>query len=110
MATSAKRTIKTAEVTADSVSDALFDQIAALRKEIASISDAVSDYSGHTFGDLQHNASALAREFRQQGAVVARQVNRQAGVAGKAIQENPVPVIVALGTIALISALIFSRD
>ena len=41
---------------------------------------------------------------------MAWQVNRQASVAGKAIQENPVPVIVALGTIALISALIFSRD
>ncbi|MGB3339246.1 MAG: hypothetical protein WBA73_18880 [Devosia sp.] len=110
MATSAKRTRKTVEDTADSVSDALFDQIAALRKEIASISDAVSDYSGHTFGDMQHNAVALAKEVRHQGAVVARQVNRQASVAGKAIQDNPVPVIVVLGTIALLSALLFTRD
>lgn len=110
MATSTKRAIKSVGTATDDVSEALFDQIAALRKEIASISDAVSDYSGHTLSDVQHNAVALAREVRHQGAVVARQVNRQASVAGKAIQENPVPVIVALGTIALISALIFSRD
>jgi|SRR5215217_2848224 len=110
MATAAKRTLKTIEDTGDSVSDALFDQLATLRKEISAISEAVGDYSGHTLNDVQHNAVALAKEVRHQGAVVARQVNRQASVAGKAIQENPVPVIVALGTIALISALIFTRD
>lgn len=110
MATAAKRSLKTIENAGESVSDALLDQIAALRKEIASVSDAVSDYSGHTFSDVQHNAVALAREVRQQGAVVARQANRQVSLAGKAIQDNPVPVIIALGTIALLSALIFSRD
>jgi len=110
MATAAKRTIKTVEDAGESVSDALFEQIAALRKEISAVSEAVGEYSGHTFNDVQHNAVALAREVRHQGAVVARQVNRQANVAGKAIQENPIPVIVALGTIALISALIFTRD
>jgi hypothetical protein len=47
---------------------------------------------------------------RHQGAAVARQVSKQASVAGRAVQDNPVPVIVALGTIALLSALIFGRD
>ena len=110
MATAAKRALKTVEDAGEGVSDALFEQIAALRKEIASISDAVSDYGGHQLGDMQHNAVALAREVRHQGAVVARQVGRQAGVAGRAVQDNPVPVIVVLGTIALLSALIFARD
>ena len=110
MATAAKRAIKQVEDTSEEFSENLVRQIAALRKEIASISDAVSDYSGHTFDDVQHNALALAKEVRHQGAVVARQVGRQANVAGKAVQENPIPVIVALGTIALISALIFTRD
>lgn len=110
MATSAKRALKSAENAGDSVSDALLDQIAALRKEIAAISEAVGDYGGHSLSDLQHGAAALAKEVRHGSALVARQVNRQAGVAGKAIQENPVPVIVVLGTIALLSALIFTRD
>lgn len=110
MATSAKRALKSVENASDSVSEALLDQIAALRKEIAAISDAVADYGTHSLGDLQHGAAALAKEVRHGSAVVARQVNRQASVAGKAIQENPVPVIVVLGTIALLSALIFTRD
>ena len=110
MATSAKRALKTAEDTSDTVSDALLEQVAALRREIASISEAVSDYGGHALDEVQHNAVALARELRHQGTVVARQVNRQASVAGKVVQENPVPVIVVLGTIALLSALIFRRD
>jgi hypothetical protein len=110
MATSAKRALKSVENAGDSVAETLLDQIAALRKEIAAISEAVSEYGGHSLSDVQHGAVALAKEVRHQGAVVARQVNRQAGVAGKAIQENPVPVIVVLGTIALLSALIFTRD
>ncbi|MBE0580711.1 hypothetical protein [Devosia sp.] len=110
MATAAKRALKSVENAGESVSDALLDQIAALRNEIAAISEAVSDYGGHSLSDVQHNAVALAKEVRHQGAVVARQVNRQAGAAGKAIQENPIPVIVVLGTIALLSALIFTRD
>lgn len=110
MASAAKRTIKTIEDTSENVSDALFNQLAALRKEIAAVSDAVGDYSGGQLGGVQHNALALAKEVRHQGDVVARQVGRQASVVGKAVQNNPVPVIVALGTIALLSALLFSRD
>lgn len=110
MATAAKRTIKQIEDAGDDLSSTVADQVAALRKEVASIADAVSEYSGHTFGDVQHNAVALAREVRHQGAVVAKQVSRQANVASKAVQENPLPVIIALGTLALISALIFTRE
>ena len=110
MAIAAKRALRQAEETGEEMIDNLSRQIAALRKEIASISDAVSDYSGPTFDDFQHNAAAIAKEVRQQGQVVARQVSRQATHASKAVQENPVPVLVALGTIALISALIFTRD
>lgn len=110
MATAAKRTIKQLEDAGDDLSSNVSDQIASLRKEIASIAEAVSDYSGHTFDDVQHNAVALAKEVRHQGAAVAKQVSRQATVATKAVQENPLPVIIALGTIALISALIFTRD
>jgi ElaB/YqjD/DUF883 family membrane-anchored ribosome-binding protein len=110
MATSTKKTIKTIENAGETVSDALSEQIAALRSEIASISEAVQDYGGHALSDVQHNAVALAREVRQQGAVVARQANRQAQAAGKVVQENPVPVLVVLGTIALLSALILKRD
>ncbi|MHA6692605.1 hypothetical protein [Devosia sp. A449] len=109
MATAAKRTLKTVEDASENMSDALHDQVANLRKEIAAISSAVSEYSGGALDDVQHNAVAIAKEVRHQGAVVAKQVGRQANAAGKAVQENPVPALVALGVIALLSTLIFTR-
>ncbi|HEY8576898.1 MAG TPA: hypothetical protein VIL88_11230 [Devosia sp.] len=110
MAAIGTRTLKAARRDSEDAVDALMDQLAALRKEIAEISEAVNDYSGHTLGDVQHTARALAKEVRQQGAVALRQANRQAHLAGKAIQENPVPVIAILGGIALLSALLLARD
>ncbi|UXN69566.1 hypothetical protein N8A98_20445 [Devosia neptuniae] len=110
MATSARRAIKQIEEAGDDISDNLVRQIAALRKEIAGIADAVSDYSDHGLHDVQHNALALANEVRHQGAAVAKQVSRQAGVASRAARDHPVPLIIALGTIALLSALVFRRD
>ena len=110
MATAATRAIKRVEDTGGEISENLVRQIAALRQEINAIAEAVGDYSGHSLSDVQHNAVALAKEFRHQGAVAARQVGRQASVAGRVVQENPVPVLVTLATIALLSALIFMRD
>lgn len=110
MAISAKRTLRAARRDGEDITDALLDQIASLRKEIAAIGDAVNDYGGHTLSDVQHNAVALAKEVRHQGAVALREANKQAQVAGKVVQENPIPVIVVLGTIALLSALLFTRD
>lgn len=110
MAMAAKRALRHAEASGEELIDNLSRQIALLRKEIASISETVNDYSGSTLSDVQHNALALAKDFRDGGKLVARQVSRQANYAGQAVKENPVPVIVALATIALISALIFKRD
>lgn len=110
MATAAKRTLKSIEQAGEGVSDALIDQIESLRKEVAAMSTAVSKYSGHALDDVQHGVAALAKDMRHQGTAVARQVTRQASAAGKAVQENPVPVIVALGVVALLSALIFTRE
>ena len=110
MATATQRALKRAENTSEDIADTLAHQISALRKQVDQLSSSVQSYGGHSLDDLQHNAVALVNEVRQQGRVVAREVGRQTHVASRAVQENPVPVIVALGTIALISALIFTRD
>lgn len=115
MAIAAKRAIKRINDTGEDLGEGLSEQIAALREEIASISDSVRKYSnGHAHDlqdrvhDVQENAVAVVEQVRHQGAVAARQIQRQAKVAGHAVQENPIPVIVALGAIALVSALIFT--
>ena len=110
MATATQRALQRAEKGSEAIADNLSHQIAALRKQVDQLSHSVQSYGGHSVDDLQHNALALANEVRQQSRAVARQVSRQASVAGRAVQDNPVPVIVALGTIALVSALIFTRD
>ncbi|MEO8686018.1 MAG: hypothetical protein ABI414_14400 [Devosia sp.] len=108
MATTAQRSIKRIRDTGSDIENDLAEQISALREEIASISSSVSKYSNSRLHDMQDNAVAVVDQVRHQGAVAARQIGRQANVAGRAVQENPIPVIVALGTIALISALIFT--
>ena len=110
MARPATRALRHLGAAGEDFSDELTLQVAALRKEIAAIADAVGDYGSPRFNDITNNAVALADEFKHQGAVVAKQVGRQARVATRAVQDNPVPVIVALGAIALISTLIFARD
>ena len=109
MATSTQRALRQAEHTGEAISENLSKQIAILRKQVDQLSHSVHDYGDNSFDDIQHNAVALAREVRHQGRAVARQVGRQANVAGEAVRENPVPVAIALGTIALLSAMIFSR-
>lgn len=110
MARSAQRAIRHIEAAGDDISDEIFHQIAALRKEISSIADSANKYSNHRLEDVQHNALALAEDFRHQGAEVARRVTKQARIATKVAQDNPVPLVVALGAIALASVWIFSRD
>lgn len=110
MAITANRILRAARKDGEDMTHALLDQIADLRRELAEISDAVNGYGSHAFGDVQHNAVALAQEVRHQGGLALRQANKQAHVAGKAVQDNPLPVIAVLGTIALLSALLFTRD
>lgn len=110
MASATQRALQRAEHGGEAIADNLSHQLAVLRKQVDQISHSVNSYNDHTFDDLQQNAVAIAKEVRHQGRAVARQVGRQANRAGKAVHDNPVPLVVALGTIALISALIFTRD
>ncbi|MGV8830550.1 MAG: hypothetical protein ACOH2N_01135 [Devosia sp.] len=110
MASATQRALERAEHSGEAISEQLVDQLAALRKQVDQISHSVNSYGDSSLDELQHNAVAMAREVRHQGRVVARQVGRQANIAGRAVHDNPVPLMITLGTIALISALVFSRD
>jgi len=110
MAIASKRTIRKIENAGEDVADALSQQIDALRSELATLADAVNDYGGGALVDIRHDAGELVKQVRHQGAVAAREISKQAHVAGKAVRDNPVPLIVTLGTIALVSALIFTAD
>jgi hypothetical protein len=104
------RAARQAEALSEEAFDKLSRQINLLRKELASVSASVDDYGGNTLESVQHSALAIAREVGHGSKDIARQVSHQAKRAGKAVQSDPLPVVVALGTIALLSALLFSRD
>ena len=110
MAISRNRALKHAEASGEELFETLSHQIAALRKELGSITEAVNQYGGSSLSEAQHNALVLAREVREGGKIVAKRVARQAGHAGELVRENPLPVLVALGTFALLSTFWFARD
>ena len=85
----------------DHLEDDLRDEVADLRAEIASISQAVSDLGRGTLGDIRHNAAGALDDamhaVRDQGQHVAKLARREARVVRSAVQENPVPAVAVLG-------------
>lgn len=110
MATSAKRALQVVEDARDDVTDSLSDHVAALRQEIVAIAEAINEYGGERLHGVQRGAAQLAKDVQHQLPVVARQVSRQASSAGRAVRQDPLPVVVAVGTVVLLAALLFRRD
>jgi hypothetical protein len=84
-------------------------QIEDLRDDIAAASGGVTRQSQHAFDEFGHHAVEFMDEAVKQGGVAADQVSRQLVATGKAVQRDPVPVLVAIGTLALISSLLMNR-
>jgi hypothetical protein len=110
MAILSARAMRHAEAVSEDTIENLSRQIALLRKELTSLSSAVNDYSGSTLENVHQGALVLAREVSHGSKDLARQVSRQARLASKTVHDNPIPAVVALGTIALLSAFLFTRD
>ena len=77
-------------------------QLSSLRHDIAGVSRSVSRYGSHTAHDV-------GDQLWHQGEVVARQLGKQARMAGKAVKEDPVPAIVAVAGFALLLNLVLGR-
>jgi len=111
MATASSRALRKIESANEDIADSVSAQLKQLRRDLDSITEAIGDYSSR---HLAKDASRLGHQavdiVRHQGAVTAKQISHQADVAGRAVRENPIPVIAVLGALALASALIFTRD
>ncbi|HEY4200142.1 MAG TPA: hypothetical protein VGM83_06240 [Devosiaceae bacterium] len=103
MATAITRAVKRAEGPAEDAAERLSEQLAALREEVASISEAVSSYSGDHFANARRDVTRIAGQVQRTSAAAARE-------AGHVVRENPAPTIAVLATIALLAALIFKHD
>lgn len=117
----------------EDLADRFHDRLSSLRHEIAAIADQVSDlrhdnrfeHARDTFEDIArtlnrrgrgvarsvgHDARSVfedvSRTLNKQGKVLAREVGHDARVATDVLRANPVPVLVALGTVVLVASLL----
>jgi hypothetical protein len=97
----------------DDVSGNVSHHLAALRREVMALSGEAGRY-GHQLADryvpqIAHGAGEIGEVLAQQGAVVAREVGRQAKRAGRAVREDPVPAVAAVVALACVASLLMSR-
>jgi len=84
-------------------------QLAHLRKELSGRVAPARKAGSHALHDAQHQAAELAQDLGEYGSHAAHLLGRQARQAGKAIKNDPVPLVVALGTFVLLSSLFARR-
>ncbi|MBN9311248.1 MAG: hypothetical protein J0I99_10420 [Devosia sp.] len=93
---------------ADGTQERFGRQFASLASEARHLSEALARYTESARHDLGHVAHDLADQAVQKGAVAARVMGRQAWKAGKAVRNDPVPVVVALVGLACLLSLVVS--
>jgi len=104
MASSNIKPIRQAEHVMEDVSDRVGDQIAALRRQIASVSSSLDDMR-----DSMHSRH-LRDEMGHRARDAARYVGHQANTAGSVMRDNPLQTAAALAAVALLAALVFRRS
>lgn len=86
----------------DELQDNVGHHLAALRREVQSLSRDAGKYGR----GLQHDAGDLGEALAAQGAQMARQLGRQARRAGEAVRQDPVPAMVSLVAVACLASLL----
>jgi ElaB/YqjD/DUF883 family membrane-anchored ribosome-binding protein len=97
------------------------DQIALLSEDVAALARQVQRYARPRVQDAAHAASDLAGDVLHQLQPMARAaihsannarraVSHQVKATGRAVRDDPVPTVVALGTFALIASLLLRRE
>lgn len=99
----------------------LGDQIASLSHDIAALAgearrlgeprlkDAARTASSFA-EDLVHTLEPLAQDLARSARATGRDAARRAKLAGRAVRDDPVPAVIALGTFALLASLLLRRQ
>ena len=106
----------------------LAHRIAELTKELRPVARALTRQGGEalhqaehsagelaqTAGHLAHTAGEFAQDFAERVTPVAREIGRQVSyqgrVAGQMIRKDPMPAVVAIGTVVLLARLFLGRS
>ncbi|MDB5562708.1 MAG: hypothetical protein JWN11_2126 [Hyphomicrobiales bacterium] len=85
-------------------------QLNELRKEIAALTDAVTDLGHYRFDELRHGMTDVVSSAVHEGERAMRQLRRQARDVGSTVRDNPVPAVAILAGAALLLAYLARRD
>lgn len=95
---------------------AVGDQIASLSHEVAKLAHQVRRQTAprlqgaaHGLQDVAHDAGDFASDVFEHMKPVARDIAHRAQAAGRVVRDDPVPMVIALGTAALIATLLLRR-
>jgi len=91
--------------TTSTVESELLERIASLREQLADLARQVEAFAQ----DQLTEARDLAAEVGNAGADVARRAGRRTASAARAVRDDPIPVVVALGVLALLTAFFVAR-
>jgi phage host-nuclease inhibitor protein Gam len=98
--------LRTAAVdAATDVEDELEEQVASLSDQLARLAQQVEQFAEERYGD----ARELVASVGDAGAALASRARRQTRVAARAVREDPLPTVVAVGVLALLAAIIIGR-
>ena len=110
--TAAKRVGTQVKVARAKVADDLDDKTEELEERITSLGDEISvlahqieRFAGHRLDDVREMASDLG----EAGTVAVRRAGRQTVAAARAVRDDPLPTVVALGIVALLATFVMTR-
>jgi len=83
-------------------------QVASLARDAGHLSDALARYASSTRHDVGRIAHDVADEALHQGTAAAKVIGKQAWKAGRAVQKDPLPAVMAVAAIACVLRLVLS--
>ena len=91
------------------LSEDLEDQVERLRHEVAAMRKTIAAQGARGYSAGHEQVSELYDETSERLAELMPQVRRQARVAGRAVRDNPAPIIVGAVVVGLLATLLMSR-
>lgn len=91
------------------LSDDLESQVERLRHDVAAMRKTIAAQGARGYSAGQEQVSELYDEISEKLAELMPQVRRQARVAGRAVRDNPAPIIVGAIVVGLLATLLMSR-
>ena len=89
--------------------DKLAGQVGRLSHDLGKLTRSLGKDAKHSAGEMADDLSHYASELVEQLTPVAKRIGKGARKAGRQLQQDPAPALIALGTFALVCSLVLAR-